>query len=140
MSAKKVTKRKTPTRKTATGAKKATRRKTTARKKAPPKTVFDRLEDGVFGPPIRIANRTFLASLGLISTIQTEFVKFQDDFGKTFDELVKEGKKARDGYVKSFRQFRKDVEEEVEDTVVEVVEDLTELKDRIVDNVSAAVD
>ena len=119
-------------------AKKVTKRKTTARKKAPKKTVFDRLEDGVFGRPIKIANRTFLASLGLISTIQTEFVKFQQDFGKTYDKLVKDGEKARKSYQKTFREFRKDVRDEVEDTVGEVVEDLTDLKDRIVDNVSAA--
>lgn len=121
-------------------AKKVTKRKTTARKKAQPKTVFDRLEDGVFGPQIEIANKTFLASLGLISTIQTEFVKFQDDFGKTYDRLVKDGKKARDGYMKSFKEFRTDVEEEVKETVDEVVDDVTELKDRIVENVSAAAD
>ena len=121
-------------------AKKVTKRKPAARKKAPPKTVFDRLEDGVFGRPIRIANRTFLASLGVISTMQTEFVRFQKDFGKTYDKLVKDGEKARKSYRQTFSEFRKDVRGEVEDTVVEVVEDLTDLKDRIVDNVSAAAD
>ena len=119
-------------------AKKVTKRKTTARKKAPQKSVFDRLEDGVFGTPIKVANKTFLASLGLFSTIQTEFVKFQKDFGKTYDRLVKDGEKARKSYQKTFSEFRKDVRGEVEDTVGEVVEDLTDLKDRIVDNVSAA--
>lgn len=119
-------------------AKKVTKRKTTTRKKAPQKTLFDRLEDGVFGRPITIANKTFLASLGLLSTFQTEFVKFQKDFGKTYDRLVKDGEKARKSYAKTFKDFRKDVREEVKDTVDEVVDDVTELKDRIVENVSAA--
>jgi hypothetical protein len=63
--------------------KKVTKRKTVA-KKAKPKTAFDMLEDSFVGAPIRIANRTFLASLGLVSTMQTEFTKFQADFEKTF--------------------------------------------------------
>jgi len=112
--------------------KKVTKRKTVA-KKAKPKTVFDMLEDSFVGTPIRIANRTFLASLGLVSTMQTEFTKFQADFEKTFEKLVKDGEKARDRYRKDFMGFREDVREFGEDVVEEVVE----AKDRVVENVKS---
>ena len=115
--------------------KKVTKR--TTRKRAAPKkerTLFEMLEDSVVGRPIKIANRTFLASLGLVSTMQTEFEKFQTDFGKRFDKLVKDGEKARDRYRREFKAFRKDVEDFGE----EVVEDVVEVKDKIVENVKAA--
>lgn len=112
--------------------KKVTKRKTVA-KKAKPKTAFDMLEDSFVGAPIRIANRTFLASLGLVSTMQTEFTKFQADFEKTFEKLVKDGEKARDRYRKDFMGFREDVREFGEDVVEEVVE----AKDRVVENVKS---
>jgi len=115
--------------------KKVTKRKAAPRK-AKQKSVFEMLEDSVVGRPIKIANRTFLASLGLVSTMQTEFEKFQADFEKTFDRLVKDGEKARDRYRKTFKNFREDVKDLGDDVVEEVVE----VKDRIVENVSAAVD
>jgi hypothetical protein len=113
--------------------KKVTKRKTVA-KKAKPKTVFDMLEDSFVGTPIRVANRTFLASLGLVSTMQTEFTKFQSDLEKTFEKLVKDGEKARDRYRKDFKDFREDVKDFGEDVVEEVVE----AKDRVVENVKSA--
>ena len=113
--------------------KKVTKRKTVA-KKAKPKTVFDMLEDSFVGTPIRVANRTFLASLGLVSTMQTEFTKFQSDLEKTFEKLVKDGEKARDRYRKGFEDFREDVKDFGEDVVEEVVE----AKDRVVENVKSA--
>lgn len=116
--------------------KKVTKRKKVA-KKAQPKTVFDRLEDSFIGRPIKIANRTFLASLGLVSTVQTEFTKFQSDFEKTFEKLVKDGEKARDRYKAGIRDFREDVRDFRED----IVEDVVEVKDRVVENVrSVAAD
>jgi len=114
--------------------KKVTKRKT-AVKKAKPKTVFDMLEDSFVGRPIKIANRTFLASLGLMSTMQTEFTKFQTDFEKRFEKLVKDGEKARDRYRAEFKDFREDVRDFGED----VVEDVVEVKDRVVENVKSAV-
>ena len=120
-----------------TTRKKVTKKRAPA-KKATQKSLFDRLEDSPVGTPIRIANRTFLASLGVISTIQTEFEKFQTDFGKRFDKLVKDGEKARTRYRKQFKEFRKDVAEEIDDAVEDVKEDMTEFKDKIVENVSAA--
>jgi hypothetical protein len=114
--------------------KKVTKRKT-AVKKAKPKTVFDMLEDSFVGRPIKIVNRTFLASLGLVSTMQTEFTKFQTDFEKKFEKLVKDGEKTRDRYRAEFKDFRKDVRDFGED----VVEDVVEVKDRVVENVKSAV-
>ena len=115
--------------------KKVTKRKVTP-KKAKQKSVFEMLEDSVVGTPIKIANRTFLASLGIVSTMQIEFEKFQADFEKKFDQLVKDGEKARNRYRRTFRNFREDVKDLGED----VVEDVVEVKDRIVENVTAAVD
>ena len=94
--------------------KKVTKRKRVA-KKAQPKSVFDRLESSVVGKPIKIANRTFLASLGLVSTMQTEFTKFQSDFEKTFEKLVKDGEKARKRYRAGIKDFREDLRDDVKD-------------------------
>ncbi|MDH3274908.1 MAG: hypothetical protein OEM64_14410 [Gammaproteobacteria bacterium] len=115
-----------------------TEKKVTKKRAAPKKakTVFETLEDSVVGTPIKIANRTFLASLGLVSTMQTEFEKFQTDFEKTFEKLVKDGEKARDRYRKQIKGFREDAKDFGEDVVEEVVE----VKDRIVENVSSVAD
>lgn len=116
--------------------KKVTTRKRVA-KKTQPKSVFEQLEDSFVGKPIKIANRTFLASLGLVSTMQTEFTKFQSEFEKTFEKLVKDGEKARKRYTADIKGFREDVKDFGEDIVEEVVE----VKDRVVENVrSAAAD
>jgi len=119
--------------------KKVTKRKTVSRKRKP-KSVFEVLESSVVGTPIRIANRTFLASLGLVSTMQTEFTKFQVEFEKRFEKLVKDGEKARDRYRAEFRDFREDVKdfrEDVKDFSVDVVEDVVEVKDRVVETVKS---
>jgi hypothetical protein len=79
--------------------KKVAKKKVTTRKK-PDKSVFEMLEDSMIGQPFVIANKVFLASLGLISTIQTEV-------GNKFDELVKDGEVARDNYQASFKKFQK---------------------------------
>ena len=79
--------------------KKVAKKRVATRKKAE-KSVFEMLEDSMIGQPFVIANKVFLASLGLISTIQTEV-------SDKFDELVKDGEKARDKYQASFRKFQK---------------------------------
>ncbi len=117
--------------------KKAPAKKKVARK-TQPKSIFEMIEDSPVGMPIRIANKTFLASLGVVSRVQTEFEKFQSDFDKKFQQLVKDGEKARKRYQKTFKDLRKDVADEIDETIEDVVEDVTELKDRIVENVSAA--
>jgi len=112
--------------------KKVTKRKAVFRK-AKPQSVFEMLESSVVGKPIKIANRTFLASLGLVSTMQSEITKFQTDFEKTFEKLVKDGEKERDRYRKEFKGFREDVKDFGEDVVEEVVE----VKDRVIENVKS---
>jgi len=114
--------------------KKVTTRKKVAAK-AKPKTVVERLESGLLGMPIKVVNRTFLASLGLVSTMQTEFTKFQSDFEKTFEKLVKDGEKARNRYRANMKNLREDVKDLREDIVEEVVE----AKDRVVEKVESAV-
>jgi len=114
--------------------KKVTTRKKVA-KKAQPKSVFERLESSVVGTPIKIANRTFLASLGVVSTMQTELTKFQSDFEKTFEKLVKDGEKARARYRAGVKDFREDVKDFGED----IVEDVVEVKDRVVEKVESVV-
>lgn len=84
------------------------------------KTLFDRLDDSVFGTPIRIANRTFLAGLGVISSVKDEFDSAQAEWDKTFKKLVKEGEKARDKIETDFSDLRKDVEKQ-----------FTSVKDRV---------
>ena len=70
-----------------TTKKRATTKKSAA-KKAPQQSIFEKLEDSAVGTPIRIANKTFLASLGVVAMMQTEIEKFQTDFEKKFDQLV----------------------------------------------------
>ena len=81
-------------------AEKKVAKKKAATRKKPDKSVFEMLEDSMIGQPFIIANKVFLASLGLVSTIQTEV-------GDKFDELVKDGEVARDKYQASFRKFQK---------------------------------
>ena len=120
-----------------TTKKRATRKKAAA-KKAPQKTVFEKFVDSPVGMPIRVADKMFLASLGLISLMQTEVRNFRSDFDDKFEQLVKDGEKARRRYRKQFKEFRKDVAEEIDEAVEDVKEDMTEFKDKIVENVSAA--
>jgi len=101
-------------------AKKVAKKKVAARKK-PEKSVFEMLEDSLIGQPFVIANKVFLASLGLISTIQTEF-------GSKFDELVKDGVVVRDKYQASFTKFQKNV-----------VKQATTAKDRVIESVEPRV-
>lgn len=122
--------------------KKVTRKKA-APKKAP--TVLETLETSFVGTPIRIANRTFLASLGLVATVQNELTKFQADFEKTFERLVKDGEKAREIYRKRFvevrkdaKEFGEDVREAGEDLVRDVVDEATDIKDRVVERFETA--
>ena len=124
-------------------AKKKMTKKTTRPKKA--KSVFDRLEGSVVGTPIKVANKTFLAGLGVVATVQTELTKFQSDFEKTYAKLVKDGEKARARYRRELKGFKKDVKgfgadvrEYGEEFVVDVVEEVVEAKDKVVENLRSA--
>ena len=106
------------------------------------KSVFDQLENSFVGTPIKVANKTFLASLGVVATMQTELMKFQSDFEKafekTFEKLVKDGEKVRNRYRAEFKGFKKDVRdfsEDVKEYGEDLVEDVVEVKDKAVENI-----
>jgi len=101
-------------------AKKVAKKKVATRKK-PAKSLFEMLEDSLIGQPFVIANKVFLASLGLISTVQTEF-------SSKFDEFVKDGEIVRDKYKASFTKLQKDVVKQAstaKDRVIESIEPKT---------------
>ena len=91
----------TPKIETPKAAAKPVARKPAARKKAPAAkkvsvkkatpawTPFDKLEDSVIAVPFKFANKTFLASLGLLSVIRKEVVA-------KVDAYAKDGEKVRD--------------------------------------------
>ena len=101
-------------------AKKVAKKRAATRKK-PEQTLFEMLEDSFIGQPFVIANKVFLASLGLVSTIQTEF-------SSKFDEFVKDGEAVRDKYQASFTKLQKDVTKQAstaKDRVIESIETKT---------------
>lgn len=80
-------------------AKKVAKKTRLASKKSKSSSLIEKLEDTVISQPIAIANKAFLASLGLAVTIQS-------DFSKRVDELAKDGEVVRDEYQASFDKFR----------------------------------
>ena len=74
-------------------AKKAPARKPRVKKVVPEKTVFGKLENSVIAAPFKVANKTFMASLGLISYVQKGFDRKLNEFEKTFQKYAKEGEK-----------------------------------------------
>lgn len=81
-------------------------------------SVIDRFEGTIVEKPIVIANKTFLAGLGLVEQVRT-------DFETKFDALAKDGEKVRkqvrneskDSYV----SLRKKVEKQIKNTRSNVV-------------------
>lgn len=86
-------------------SKKSATKKTPARKTP---TFMDKMEDSIIGQPIAIANKAFLASLGLIVTVRS-------DLSKKIDELAKDGETVRDEYQASFEKFRKDLQKQADE-------------------------
>lgn len=80
-------------------SKKAATKKTKAKNT---QSFMDKVEGSIIGQPIAIANKTFLASLGLIVSVSS-------DVSKKIDELAKDGETVRDEYQASFEKFRKDM-------------------------------
>ena len=74
-------------------------RRTSMKAKAP--SFYDKIEGTIIGQPIVIANKTFLASLGLMAAVRSDFVK-------KVDELAKDGEVVRDEYQASFEKMRDD--------------------------------
>jgi hypothetical protein len=84
--------------------------KARVRKPAPEKTVFNRFEDSVAAVPFKAANKTFMASLGLLFYVQGEFEKQYKEFDKKFSKYAKDGEKVFDRWEDRVEGFRKDVE------------------------------
>lgn len=66
------------------------------------RTIFERLDDSIVAVPFRVADKTFLAGLGL-------FVVASREFGRKFDEYAKDGAVVRTQLKKSFAELRKDL-------------------------------
>ena len=84
-------------------------------KKAPEKTVIERLEETPIAVPFKVANKTFMASLGLLSYFQKELDKQYREFDKKFSKYAKDGEKVFDGWEDRVEDFRKDVEKRVDE-------------------------
>lgn len=104
-----------------------TTKKVTRKKAAPKQTMYDKLENSFIAVPFKVANKTFLASLGLFSVVQKELTK-------KIDEYAKDGEKVRDDFTASFKGFRKEIKKEVQD----VVEEAKDVKDTIRDTFDKA--
>jgi len=109
---KKPAAKKAPARKPA--AKKAAPRKVAPKKAAPSKTVYAQLEDSVLAVPFKLANKTFMASLGVLSFVQTELDKQYKAFDKQFTKYAKDGEKVFDRWEDRVEGLRKDVEKKVD--------------------------
>jgi polyhydroxyalkanoate synthesis regulator phasin len=87
--------------------------KTATKLKAQAKSIVDRFEGTIVERPIIIANKAFLAGLGLASQAQS-------DFDKKFDALAKDGAKVRDQAQDSFEDLNDRVIKRVKATRKEV--------------------
>lgn len=87
--------------------------KTATKLKAQAKSIVDRFEGTIVERPIIIANKAFLAGLGLASQAQS-------DFDKKFDALAKDGEKVRDQAQDSFEDLNDRVIKRVKATRKEV--------------------
>src|SRR5210317_15453 len=63
------------------------------RKVAPAKTAMKAFENSVFAMPLKVANKTFMASLGIFSYVQQELDKQYQEFDKRFTKYAKDGEK-----------------------------------------------
>jgi hypothetical protein len=72
------------------------------------------LERLVFAVPFKLANKTFMASLGVFSYVQQEFDKQYKAFDKQFTRYAKDGEKVFDRMEDRVEDFRKDVEKKVD--------------------------
>jgi hypothetical protein len=100
-------------------AKKALAKKAPAKKapvsKVEKKRVFDLFEDSIVAVPLKAANKTFMASLGILSYVQDEFDKQYREFDKKFTKYARDGEKVFDKLEDRVEDFRKDVEKKVDE-------------------------
>lgn len=83
--------------------------KTATKLKAQAKSIVDRFEGTIVERPIIIANKAFLAGLGLASQAQS-------DFDTRFEALAKDGEKVRDQAQDSLDNFGDRVVKQVKET------------------------
>lgn len=76
--------------------------KQTSTRKQGSRNLFERLDESIVAVPFKVANKTFLAGLGLMVVTGREF-------GKKFDEFAKDGEAVRNQIRKSFDEIRKDL-------------------------------
>ncbi|MDH3531871.1 MAG: phasin family protein [Gammaproteobacteria bacterium] len=88
-------------------------RKKAVTKKAKARTIADRFEGTIIEQPIVIANKTFLASLGLASQVQA-------DFDAKFEALAKDGEKVRKQAQDSLGSLRNKLFDQVKTTRDEI--------------------
>ncbi len=81
--------------------------KKTRKAASPAKSIADRFEGTIIERPITIANKTFLAGLGLASQVQS-------DFDAKFEELAKNGEKVRKDARGSFESLGDRVMKQIE--------------------------
>ncbi len=89
--------------------------KAAASRKAPAASVFDQFGDTVIALPFKAANKTFMASLGLLSYMQNEIEKQYREFDRKFEMYAKDGEKVFGRFEHRVEDFRKDVEKRVEE-------------------------
>jgi hypothetical protein len=92
-------------------------KKTDTRKKAS-RNLFERLDDSIVAVPFKVANKTFLAGLGLVVVTSREF-------GRRFEEYARDGEAVRKQLRKSFSEIRKDMKV-VRKDIKEVRDDVRE--------------
>jgi hypothetical protein len=91
-----------------------TEKTVSTRKSRPTRSVFDPFRDTVIALPFKAANRTFMASLGLLSYAQTEFEKQYREFDRKVEQYARDGEKVVDRFEHRVDDFRKDVEKQIE--------------------------
>ena len=92
-----ISKKAAATKKTVARKKKVIKKKVVARKVAK-KSVLQQLEESPVGQPILIADKAFLAGIGLVSQVVGLISKVRSDFDAKFDELAKDGEVVRNKY------------------------------------------
>ena len=76
--------------------------------------MYEQIENSVFAVPVKLANKTFMASLGVFSYVQQEFDKQYKAFDRQFTKYAKDGEKVFDRWEDRVEDFRKDVEKKVD--------------------------
>jgi hypothetical protein len=79
------------------------------------KEVVDKLEHSVIAVPFKVANKTFLASVGLLMLVQKELDKKVNEFDRKFSKYAKDGEKVVGKWEHKVEGFRKDVEKKVDE-------------------------